>query len=379
MQTEKKFANLAVMAVGTLLLVFSSLATAESDTARAIRASAATTPTNIPGIRAYAEPPKGFNAVTATDEELATYGFPPRPDKEGHPDQYAEWERAMRAAKIRWNGKLKTVPGSERLVMPAGSALPEAVEPETGPKQTQTTYASGVIVASGQKTFNKKSIYQIDGEIIVPQVRKPFDSTSCSGQGYITVDAVGIDGFVFNTGNGYGYDPQLEAGVFGQVSCSGDIYYFAVVGWQGNYNVAFNVNPGDVVYAVASTLGGSDSEVYLADYTTGTGASYSVTTSDIVGAYGNWVVERVCCSGNEPIPMANTVNIAFGGVEYATTGSDKLLYAGSQAATTQILTMTDDAGDQEIETVRQGSTGIMGLNGLWFTTVNCAYEGGCTP
>jgi hypothetical protein len=119
--------------------------------------------------------------------------------------------------------------------------------------------------------------------------------------------------------------------------------------------------------------------VYLADYTTGMGQSFSVTTSDIVGACGNWIVERVCCSGNQPIPLANAVNIAFGGIEYAVTGTDKLLYAGSQAAMTQVLTMTDDHGDQDIETVRQGSTGVMGVNGLWFTTVNCAYEGGCTP
>jgi hypothetical protein len=119
--------------------------------------------------------------------------------------------------------------------------------------------------------------------------------------------------------------------------------------------------------------------VYLADYTTGAGGTYAVTTSSIVGAYGSWIVERVCCNGNVPVPLANTVNIAFGGIEYATTESDKLFYAGSQAATTEILTMTDDAGDQDIETVRQGSTGTMGLNGLWFTTVNCAYEGGCTP
>jgi len=67
-----KRAVLAVM----MFLGLSTLAAAESDSARAIRASTATVPTNIPGIRTYAEPPKGFNAVTANDVELATYGFP---------------------------------------------------------------------------------------------------------------------------------------------------------------------------------------------------------------------------------------------------------------------------------------------------------------
>jgi hypothetical protein len=381
MQTEKKFANVAVMAVAaTLLLALSPLATAESDTAHAIRASAATMPTNIPGIQAYAEPPKGFSPVTATDEELATYGFPQRPDKQAHPDQYAEWERAMKLARIPWNGKLKTVPGSERLMMPAGSsALPEAAEPETGPKQIQTTYASGVIVTSGQKTYTKNSINDVIAEITVPTVEVPLDTTvTCTGQGYVAISAVGIDGFVFNTGNGYGYDPQLEAGVYEQVACSGDLYYFAVVGWQGGYNVAFNVNPGDVIYASAYTSGGSNSGVYLEDMTTSVHGAYSVTSPGIVGHAANWVVERQCCSDNEPLPLANTTNIAFGwGIAYSE--SEKSFYPGSQATSTQVLNMTDDAGDQTIEQVLQGSAGFQGQRSLWFDTTNCAAAGGCTP
>jgi hypothetical protein len=35
-------------------------------------------------------------------------------------------------------------------------------------------------------------------------------------------------------------------------------------------------------------------------------------------------------------------------------GNGKLFYPGSQAASTEILTMTDDAGDQPIEIVNQG-------------------------
>jgi hypothetical protein len=125
-------------------------ASAESDAVRAIRASAATIPPNIPGIYTYAAPPKSFNPVTATDEELATYGFPPRPDKKTNPGQYAMWERAMIAAKIRWNGQLKPVPGVHGMISPGSSPLPEAAQPETaGPKQISTNNASGVIVSSG--------------------------------------------------------------------------------------------------------------------------------------------------------------------------------------------------------------------------------------
>jgi hypothetical protein len=41
--------------------------------------------------------------------------------------------------------------------------------------------------------------------------------------------------------------------------------------------------------------------------------------------------------------------------------------------------MTDDEGDQKIETVSQGSTGYEGQHSLFFNTTGCAYTSGCTP
>jgi hypothetical protein len=149
-------------------------------------------------------------------------------------------------------------------------------------------------------------------------------------------------------------------------------------GAYSTYNVAFDANPGDVIWVAVSALGGSSSLVFLEDFTTATYQEYSITTSGIVGATANWTVERQCCSGNEPIALANTVSIAFG-AGLAETKNDKFFYPGSQASTTQVLTMTDDAGNQDIETVSQGSTGSEGLTGLWFETANCAFYGGCTP
>lgn len=372
MQARGKFVNVAVLAVvATLLIGVSTSAMAESDAARAIRASAATVPTNVPGVHTYAEPPKGFSPVTATDEELATYGFPPRPDKQAHPEEYAGWERAMKLAKTPWNGELKPLPrGGHGMTLATSS----------GPKNIQTNNASGVILSSGQKSFNKNSIGNVFAFITVPTVEAPLDNNiPCRGQGYVAIATVGIDGFVFNTGNGYGYDPQLEGGVYEQLSCSGDIYYFAVFGYQGNYNIPFFLNPGDVLYTFVDTSGGSNSDVYLEDNTTGTYGRYSVTTSGIVGSTANWMVERFCCNGNEPVPLANTTNIAFGGAFAGNETDEKIFYPGSQATTTEILAMTDDAGDQTIEKVTQGSGGYEGRSGLWFETTDCAAVEGCTP
>lgn len=39
-------------------------------------------------------PPDGFDPLTASDEQLETYGFPPRPDKENI-DEYESWVEIM--------------------------------------------------------------------------------------------------------------------------------------------------------------------------------------------------------------------------------------------------------------------------------------------
>ena len=39
-------------------------------------------PTNLPGVKTALAPPDGFDPLAAWDDELATYGFPPRPDED---------------------------------------------------------------------------------------------------------------------------------------------------------------------------------------------------------------------------------------------------------------------------------------------------------
>ena len=58
-------------------------------------------PTNLPGVTAYAPPPAGFDPIKATDEELADWGFPPRPDQTLFPEEYANWVRVRQALKTR--------------------------------------------------------------------------------------------------------------------------------------------------------------------------------------------------------------------------------------------------------------------------------------
>jgi hypothetical protein len=373
----------------TLALSFTTLAAAQSDALASLYVSAANVPTNITSIHTYAEAPKGFNPVAATDIELATYGFPARPDKQADPDHYALWERAMAAAKIRWNGELKPLSAGGSAMMPDRSssspqtAEPQAVQPQTGPRHVSTTNWSGVVLQNTLKTWsNTASFNDIWTVISVPVSQLPFASGSCYSSGatdLFELSFAGIDGYnpYLQYSNG-----ALQGGVYSDVNCgAGLTYYYAYVGW-GFPTGVFPVNPGDLFYTEVHGFGGCNpGSVYVEDLTTLTYNSYSVSNVCLVPQVGNqaeWVVERFCCNGSFPYPLANTLGISFEGAA-ALNGSGKTFYPGSQATTTAVLTMRDDGNTQNIEIVNQGSSGFQGQHSLFVQTTGCAFAGGCVP
>ncbi|MGB9234025.1 MAG: G1 family glutamic endopeptidase [Terriglobales bacterium] len=206
---------------------------------------------------------------------------------------------------------------------------------------------------------------------------------------------MGIDG-IFASDGVEGANPAFEPGLAGGVWEATGFYNgnnnpctpsfaFAVFGyfWPGYSGLkyaTFNPNIGDVFFADVFATGPNTGYVYLSDLTTFTAAEYSVSTPGLIGQNVAWMVSRSCCDNPNlygTFPLANTASVFFGGGN-AETGNGKFFYPGSQATSTLILSMTDDKGDQSMETVTQGSSGNEGLHALSFTTVNCAYGGGCT-
>src|ERR1700747_1236531 len=61
---------------------------------------------NLPGASTIEAPPAGFDPITASDEELAYHGFPPRPNQ-SQAKAYATWVKAMKASKVRLVPKLE--------------------------------------------------------------------------------------------------------------------------------------------------------------------------------------------------------------------------------------------------------------------------------
>jgi hypothetical protein len=374
MHITMRYSSIASGFVALALSVVATPALAQSDAVRALYVSAANVPTNVPGINTYAEPPKGFNPVAATDEELATYGFPPRPDKQVDADHYALWERAMLAAKIRWNGELTPLPARGHGMIPAGgpSSQEDAVS-LTGPAKVDSLNWSGVALRNTLKKWSTTASFNdIYTEISVPTTQAPFGAPCPSGTVFAQYSWAGIDGYPPSTSIG----PPLRGGVVAERVCTVGEFYRAFVAW-GGVNTVFGVYVGDVFYTEVIGFGGlTPGSVFVEDLSTLTYGTYSVESGDgtpLVGSSAQWIVERPA-----GYPLANTISIFFdGGAVYNT--SHHLFYPGSQATTTAILTMRDDGNTQDTEVVSQGYAGYEGLHALLFQTTGCAFSGGCTP
>jgi len=184
---------LVVLLVGFTM----TAAAAITDLQRSAYRTNATVKTNIAGVSRFAEAPKGFDPVAASDMDLAKYGFPPRPSDAS---ALAHWEKAMKAAKTHWTGELKARPyGSGP--MRHGQSL--AAGKAAGLSDTVTYYGSsnwsGVASLKSLTKFNAKtSIDVVISEFVVPNSQPPSGACGTSLEdpnGYYVSSWNGIDGF----------------------------------------------------------------------------------------------------------------------------------------------------------------------------------------
>src|ERR1700735_2039798 len=82
---KREFSSLTAIAVFLLAATLTVSGHAQSAIDQTYL-GAGTVSTNIAAVHAYPDPPQGFNPLTATDQELASYGFPttPPPDELPH-------------------------------------------------------------------------------------------------------------------------------------------------------------------------------------------------------------------------------------------------------------------------------------------------------
>jgi hypothetical protein len=397
-----KYRTIFVVFIAVAVLVvcsFPQVAAAQSGAAAAF-ASAPKVPTNIKGVSVFVGPPKGFNPSAATDEELASYGLPPRPTD---PEALAKWTTAMSALKTRVAAHLEAKPWSNKPMILGKEPTSSATS--GGPTLFGSLNWSGIANTNKLTKWNNNTSFDyVSSYFVQTNAQPPFGACPGSDGPWYTSTWNGIDGA--NSGD------VVQTGTLGYADCGGpaDTFYVGWVEWYPSYPilewycdygegyVPCVVLPGDDFFAVTYGSGAPGSypappypgcgpqSTYIEDITQGW---YGAATLDwqagpcLVGSSAEYIVERpgVGYPGAPDglAPLANTV-FDFAAGNFALDGhGSPTFYPGAQTAATWNITMYDDTGSIPISTVTAGNSGPQGLGSLWYQTINCAYFGGCTP
>jgi hypothetical protein len=395
------FASLStVTSILLVALVFSCTAISmgqDAETIRTIFAAAPKTPTHVPGVSIFAAPPKGFNALTASGEELALYGLPQRPDPQTEPQRYARWVRAMTAlASPKYHPTdVKQMPWHHSPNKPANRlALGTAQGISNGPTGVESLNWSGVANANKNTKWSDVTSFNfIESFFVVPSAYTPLNACANGITGpFLTAAWNGIDGF----SNG----DVIQGGVETYSDCGGpaDNFYAAWVEWYPSYPeleivcsisplVPCPVNPGDTIWVdTYGTAGTASQTVFVENLSQNWSGTFHlawVSGPGVVGSSEEQIVERPCCvevSGVYYPYALNNYDYAYFADASGTDGHGTIFYVGEQTTSTYLIDMLDDAGTDVIsEPLEQGSSGNAGKYMLWMSDEGCAYTGGCTP
>jgi len=304
-------------------------------------------PLNLPGVSTSLHPPEGFSAIDASDEELARYGFPPRPDAQAKPQAYASWQRAMLASKVR------LVPELEMTAMFAGPNRKQPAQNADASTGTSSNW-SGSVDFSGAKSYNSTtSFYYIVGEYVVPVARQAYGA--CTGAWDYSVQWVGIDGD--------GSSDVLQAGTEADAYCSGNstsTYYSAWYEWFPNSWTRisnFAVVPGDDLFVEVWHTSATQGYAYIVNYNTDQAVEIGFTAPSgtrLIGNSAEWVVERPGVGGGLAT-LTNYISDYFSDC-YAETENYTQYVPGSAGALQ--LTMLDNSNNPISYPTLLGTTAI---------------------
>ena len=376
-----------VATVLALMLCLASAATAQSEALRRLYEASATIPTNIEGIRTYPAPPEGFDALTASDDELAAYGIPLRPDKVRDPSDYQQWTRVamvMSNPRTRWYGELKPRKAHSSL----GRVVPSASGTQGSTFGTTSVSGpgwSGVVnTIPGTKWSSQTSFSWVKAEFPVPWPQQAFNGSGgniCDGDTDQVANWVGLGGLTV-TGLNLGNQNNIaQVGVDGYFSCGDGTSQglFAWVEWfPADLMQLFDVAGGDDVYVYVHNTSAKAGNFTITDFThqqSFSGLMVAPSGVELVGNEAEFIVERPGrCLGCGLYPLANYVwsiwdfslDKTFAGTEFG---------PGEISPATFHVSMTDDSGKNiiSVPSVDQG------LQQMSVMDQGCARSGGCTP
>jgi hypothetical protein len=371
---------IAVATAIVLIASFTTLVAAQSvgaEERNAIFSAASKIPTSVKGVSVFAAPPKDFNPLTASNQELLSYGLPQRPDKATNATAYQHWERGMLALKTRVTD-VEARPYSSHQMTPAGSPSVSAIN---GTVSYGSYNWSGIANFNHLTTWNNKTSFDyVTALWNVPVAKKPFGSPPCADGPWYEVTWPGIGGFISGS--------LVQGGSYNYTPCSGASIYEGWVEWYPSYSILAldcgttlcPVGPGDdflvTCYAAA---GFADQNVFVEDITqqwSGTVTLTYVSGPAMVGSSAEYIVERPG-SGGGYLPLNNYI-AEFYEESYAYNGANTLFFPGNAGAATAIFTMVADDGATAISAPSSyGTAGNQGRYSFIVADETCAYTGGC--
>ena len=263
--------------------------------------SVAADQTNAQEIVISPPPPADFNPLSASDAELDQYGYPPHPDAQSAPDEYAQWKKLVSVPRIS-NPKLQQTTIYNG---PVQGVFGEALH--NGAASVKSTNWSGYAVTAKNGTFTKNKSY-IFFDWVVPFAQQAFGV--CNGHYDYSSQWIGFDGF--------NSDDVLQAGTEADAYCSGgstDTFYSSWIEWYPNSETRVSVpdaQPGNLMQAeVWYTTAAPNGNAYIANFTLQQSASYAFTQpSTYVGNSAEWIEERPGVNGGLA-DLTNYIGDAF--------------------------------------------------------------------
>jgi hypothetical protein len=290
-------------------------------------------PTNLPGVTTYAPPPAGFDPIKATDDELADWGFPTRPDQTLFPEEYANWVRVRRALKTR------IIPHLVQTNIAHGP-LQSVGDPETSESSSlKSLNWSGYVDVNDTKKYGSSSFTDIGTTIVVPLARQAFNT--CDGTWDYAWSTVAIDG--------YKTTEIAQAGVEFDAFCSGgttSTFYSPFYEWYPSGQVRVTnlpILPGENYFMSVHIESATTMNVEIGNLTQGIFFGVDVTApagTKTVGNSAEWITERPGGSTSE-IVLDNFAANAYWSAT-AVTAKGSLSHPGSSSA--KEVTMQDRKG-----------------------------------
>jgi hypothetical protein len=291
-------------------------------------------------------PPDGFDPLTADNDDLQRYGFPPRPDD---PRQQARYETVLKRLKGKLNYIEPTLRRNTEMFHGPRRRISDAVE-------TSTNWSGGVVFAPSGQSFS-----WLQGDWVIPDVDAPTEN-----QWYYCANWIGLDG----DGSG----DVCQAGIECEVYRSGTSITRNIYPWwewfpESEVMISnLTVSPGDMVTLVLCAgpgAGSTNATAYFTNRTTGDATSVGFTApgqTTLVGNCAEWVVEAPTVGGQQSA-MADYGEVFFSVCEafLGTVGGGGSTVDGG---TGDSINMDDSAGNE-----------VSAGNLITPTVIQCEYVG----